>query len=185
MMPRRPRAWRGWLAVLLAALLGPAPAHAEDAGAPCAGPAYRAFDFWAGRWIVTDPDGERVGTNRVTIEEAGCVLVESWRSASGVTGRSFSFYDPARGKWRQLWVSPGSQIELEGDLLGAHMVLEGEIRYLRNGAVRRFRGTWAPLPGGGVHQTLEEADERGAWTPWFEGFYRAAPEPARDLDKRE
>jgi hypothetical protein len=153
----------------------------DNATAPCAGPAYRAFDFWIGDWAVFDPAGEPMGRNRIAAAQAGCALVESWRSERGLTGLSVSFYDPTRSKWRQLWISPGSHIELEGDLHGTHMVLEGEIRYLRDGTVRPFRGTWAPLPGGGVHQTLEEADERGEWTSWFEGIYQRA----RDLDKRE
>jgi hypothetical protein len=170
------------VATLAVTSLGAAEAETT---APCAGPAYRAFDFWLGTFEVSDPDGVPAGVNRITAEEQGCVVVERWRSVRGVTGRSFSFYDPKRGAWRQIWISPGSQIELEGNLHGTHMVLEGEIRYLRNGVVRPFRGTWAPLPDGNVHQTLEEGAEAGGWTPWFEGIYRRVTPPVDNLDNRE
>jgi hypothetical protein len=146
-----------------------------ESAAPCSGPAYRAFDFWVGAWRVYDAEGQHVGDNRIVIDQAGCLLIESWRSARGVTGRSFSFYDTERARWRQTWISPGSRIELEGNLVGAHMVLEGSIHYLRTGEVRGFRGTWAPLPDGGLRQYLEESSAEGTWVPWFEGFYRSAP----------
>jgi hypothetical protein len=152
--------------------------------APCSGPAYRAFDFWAGTWRVYNAAGAHAGDSRVAIAEEGCVLVERWRSTRGVTGLSLNFYDPEKSAWRQIWIGPASQIELEGNLLGAYMVLEGRIRYLRDGKIRPFRGTWAPLPDGGVRQTLEEGNEAGEWTPWFEGFYRRAPVESPNLDKR-
>jgi len=152
-----------------------APASVGASGAPCSGPAYRAFDFWIGTWEVVDADGRRVGDNRIVPDQEGCLLIESWRSANGVTGRSFSFYDAERSVWRQIWISPGSRIEIAGNLLGAHMVLEGKIHYLRTGEVRDFRGTWAPLPDGRVRQYLEESTRDGSWATWFEGFYRRVP----------
>lgn len=153
----------------------PAPPPAVESAAPCSGPAYHAFDFWVGAWRVYDAEGQHVGDNRIVVDQAGCLLIESWRSVRGVTGRSFSYYDAERARWRQTWISPGSRIELEGNLVGAHMVLEGSIHYLRTGEVRAFRGTWAPLPGGGLRQYLEESSAVGTWVPWFEGFYRSAP----------
>jgi len=176
MMPCRIRV----LVVGVVAMLGGL-AAAEDAP-PCSTAAYRSFDFWAGDWTVTDPDGEVVGTNRITVEEQGCVLVERWRSVRGSTGRSYSFYDPGRMLWRQIWVSPGSQIEIEGNLLGAYMMLEGQIRYLKDGSSYPFRGTWAPLPDGRVRQYFEESRKPGEWLPWFEGFYSRRAASPTDLD---
>ena len=115
MMPR--------LLVVLACFLCPATALAADESAPCSAPEFRAFDFWAGNWRVTDADGTHVGDNTITSEETGCVLVERWRSARGGTGQSLNFFDPARGKWRQLWISPGSRIEIEGGVVGDYMIL--------------------------------------------------------------
>jgi len=176
-MPRR----IGVLVVALLAMCDALVAGAEQP-APCSDPAYRAFDFWVGDWEVLDSDGTRVGTNRITIEEAGCVLVERWLSAKGSTGRSFSFFDPGRMVWRQIWISPGSHIELEGNLLGAYMMLEGHIRYLKDGTTYPLRGTWAPLPDGRVRQYFEESPRPGEWVSWFEGFYSRRAASVPDLD---
>ena len=109
-------------------------------------------------------------------------MVERWRSVRGSTGRSLSFYDPGRMRWRQIWISPGSQIEIEGNLLGAYMMLEGQIRYLKDGTSYPFRGTWAPLPDGRVRQYFEESRRPGEWLPWFEGFYSRHTTSPGDLD---
>lgn len=145
------------------------PAMAQNA--PCQGEIYRAFDFWLGSWTVADAAGNTVGTNTISVGEAGCVLQESWRSTADNTGRSLNFYDPVRDVWRQVWVSGGSIIDIEGgiDAAGA-MVLTGSITYTGNATRQDFRGMWTPLDDGRVRQFFEQATGDG-WTPWFEGFY--------------
>jgi len=162
-----PRAVVVWVALLVWATN----TWAEDAEPPCANGAHRDFDFWAGEWRVDDIDGNHVGNNTITIEEAGCVLVEHWRSVGGISGQSLNFYDPLDAKWRQVWVNPGSIIELSGGRVGGYMVLEGTITYLRTGERFPLRGTWAPLPDGRVRQLFEESRAAGTWSEWFEGFY--------------
>jgi hypothetical protein len=144
---------------------------AEPAAPPCSAPAFRSFDFWAGEWRVEDATGTHVGDNTITIEESGCVLVEHWRGTRGATGQSMNFFDPLRGKWRQIWISPGSQIELAGEQVGDYLVLEGTITYLGSGEHYPFRGSWRALPDGRVRQFFEEARTEGTWKTWFEGFY--------------
>src|SRR5207248_4997217 len=46
---------------------------------PCATPEYRQSDFWVGNWEVRSPEGEVVGTNDVTLEQEGCLVVEHWK----------------------------------------------------------------------------------------------------------
>ncbi|HET7704523.1 MAG TPA: hypothetical protein VFM36_00410, partial [Thermoanaerobaculia bacterium] len=46
--------------------------------APCDRPEHRQFDFWAGEWTVTTPDGKTAGTNRITKIAGGCALLEEW-----------------------------------------------------------------------------------------------------------
>ncbi len=163
MMPR--------LLVVLACVLCTVTAFAADEIPPCSAPEFRAFDFWVGDWRVTDADGNYVGDNTIASEEAGCVLVEHWRSARGGTGQSLNFFDPARAKWRQLWISPGSRIEIEGGVVGDYMILEGTIWYLASGESYPFRGSWRVLPDRRVRQFFEESRESGVWKEWFEGFY--------------
>ena len=162
-----------WIPFGIAVLIGIAhPVAAQNA--PCEGAAFRAFDFWLGEWTVANAAGTLVGQNSITSGEGGCVLEESWRSASGGTGRSLNFYDPVRGIWRQLWVSAGSIIDIQGgiDATGS-MALEGSITYTGNTSRQAFRGRWTPLPDGRVRQFFEQRPESGGeWTPWFEGFYR-------------
>ncbi|MCB2113339.1 MAG: hypothetical protein KDD85_07295 [Parvularculaceae bacterium] len=168
-------------------LLAASAANAQEAGAngakpaPCSDPVFRQFDFWVGEWDVFLPDGKRAGSNSIGKEEYGCLLVERWKNAQGVTGQSYNFVDLETGKWRQVWVSAGSTIDYEGGLddSGA-MVLEGTIGYGAgkpgNGA--RFRGTWTPNADGSVTQRFEQYDAgENEWTDWFTGIYRRKAKP--------
>ncbi len=88
--------------ICAAAAFAIAPAVAQDAQPACTDDIYRAFDFWLGEWDVALPNGDRAGVNSITAEENGCLVLERWRSASGGTGQSYNFYDPAAAQWRQL-----------------------------------------------------------------------------------
>ncbi|MEQ8556965.1 MAG: hypothetical protein RIB03_01510 [Henriciella sp.] len=140
---------------------------------PCDSPPYHAFDFWLGEWTVTDPAEELAGTNSITKEEDGCLIVERWSGASGSTGQSYNYYDPGDGKWHQLWVSPGAVIDYKGGInQRGHMMLEGEIKY-RGGDTHPFRGSWVPNEDGSVTQHFEQFNaESEEWDDWFIGTYR-------------
>ena len=142
----------------------------------CEAPQYRQFDFWLGDFEVLDADGRRAGHNHIESTQAGCLIVERWQGAEGGTGQSYNFYDPGRKRWRQLWVSTGAVIEIEGGLTAepdgrSSMLLNGEIRYRRDGRVAPFRGRWTPMDKGIVRQFFEEQQADGNWAAWFEGFY--------------
>lgn len=154
----------------------PAPAVANPGSAPaagpCAGPQFRQFDFWIGHWTVRRPDGLPAGTNLITSEEGGCAIVEHWASANGGTGQSLNFFDPASGRWRQVWVGLGLLLTMEGGLTDGAMVLEGPLQYLDPGRVTRLRGVWTALPDGRVRQQFHESDDGGTtWKLWFDGYY--------------
>lgn len=150
-----------------------APAAAQSADSSCAEEVYRAFDFWLGEWEVFDKAGEKAGDNSIIAEESGCLLVERWTGAQGGTGQSYNYYDPAREKWRQVWISAGFVIDYEGGPgEKGEMILEGTIAY-RDGRTAPFRGTWTALANGDVRQFFEQYDaEAGAWREWFTGVYR-------------
>ena len=149
----------------------PSAGIASAPGAACVAAPYRGFDFWVGAWEVTDAEGRVVGHNRISLEQEGCLLVERWQSTQNTTGMSMNFYQPLTRQWRQVWVSPGMEIDITGGLMDTSMVLEGTIVYLADGRSRGFRGTWTPLSDGRVRQFFEEAGEDGEWQTWFEGFY--------------
>jgi hypothetical protein len=63
-----------------------------------------ALTFWVGEWDCTWSDGH--GTNRVTIEYDGHVVVERFESLTPDRFTGFSVSVPNRdgGRWRQTWV---------------------------------------------------------------------------------
>ena len=162
---------------LVAACLAGVGVHAEGAAtaaspAPCAAPEHRQFDFWLGNWKVADRDGKPEGTNDVTLEFGGCVLVEHWKGARGMTGSSFNAYDATRKVWHQTWVDDrGTLLLLEGGIAGGKMVLEGPGRGAKGEAVLN-RISWERLPDGRVLQLWTVSSDGGAtWATSFEGYY--------------
>jgi hypothetical protein len=145
------------------------PASGQSPG--CVAPEHRGFDFWLGQWEVLLADGTVAGHNEIVAEQGGCVLIERWTGAQGGTGVSQNFYDVGSGQWRQLWISPGTQIDIRGAAGPGEMVLEGTISYVQPGKTFPFRGRWTLLEDGRVRQFFEEAREPGVWKEWFEGFY--------------
>jgi len=144
---------------------------------PCAEPVFDDFDFWVGEWDVYGANGTLAGTNAITKEEYGCLLVERWKDTNGVTGQSYNFVDLVTGKWRQVWVSGGATIDYSGGLndQGA-MALEGVIGYpggAAAGSGAKFRGTWTPNADGTVTQHFQQYDPlKDEWTDWFLGTYK-------------
>jgi len=159
------------VALLLSATL---PGHAKSKppfDCSASGP-HRAFDFWLGKWSVSDSSGKIQGQNEIRAIQNGCALEEQWVSASGGTGQSINYYHPGRNEWHQLWNDGGASIiDIRGSLREGVMRLEGTIYYLDKGVEKDFRGSWTPLQDGRVRQFFEERDENGEWQVWFEGFY--------------
>jgi len=81
-------------------------------GAPCTSPESRQFDFWIGRWTVTER-GQPAGLSDITVAPGGCAIFEHFRSAG--VGRSISFHDPVSGRWYQTYVDDaGNRLLLGG-----------------------------------------------------------------------
>jgi hypothetical protein len=158
----------------VAGRLQPAAARqAHQQNPPCEDDArFREFDFWIGHWAVDNAQGQRAGTNLIEKQENGCLLLEKWTGGGGGTGTSMNYFDTAKGKWVQVWVSSaGYSIHIEGGLEDGNMVLTGHLIGLKGKAIP-FRGTWTPLPDGRVRQFFEQSSDGGAtWTPWFDGYY--------------
>ena len=154
------------LALVLA--LASATALAQSPVPPCTAPEHRQFDFWIGEWAVRNPAGRVVGTNTITVLHKGCVLMESWSGAGGVTGSSFNLYDASRKQWHQTWVdSSGSLLELDGTFADGAMVLSSAAS-----DSPRNRITWRVLPDGRVRQLWETSADNGVtWKTSFDGYY--------------
>ncbi len=141
-------------------------AEPQDSPAGCDTEQHRQFDFWVGDWVVYNPDGTTAGSNTIAKVLGGCALHESWKSATGGAGNSYTFYDAARDRWHQTWIDArGGALYLDGEWTGSAMVLfDGTNRI-----------TWTPLDGGGVRQHWEVTPDEGAtWSTAFDGEYIAA-----------
>ena len=164
------------ISVVLAVL--PIMAAAQGTGdaqtPPCeADERFSEFDFWVGDWDVHDAQGNLAGSNSISREQSGCVLVESWNGSQGSTGMSINYLDKTNGEWVQIWhAASGYQIDIRGGLTEDGMLLTGTIHYINNGTTASFRGLWSELPDGRVRQFFEQSNDGGeTWNPWFEGFY--------------
>lgn len=156
---------------LLLAATGPA------AGADCADPRARHFDFWIGNWEVVNANGTVAGRNRIEPILDGCALQEHWTGTSGSAGTSLNFFDTGRGKWRQFWVwREGTTLELEGGLVNGAMVLEGDS--VEDGKPLRNRITWTRRSAGKVNQLWEISEDNGkTWQSIFDGMYYPEKSP--------
>lgn len=146
---------------------------ATAADVPCNDPAYHQFDFWVGNWEVQNPEGEVVGSNRVTRILDGCAIVEHWQGAKGPPGQSVNMYDARRHVWHQTWVSEsGYMLLLEGGLKDSAMVLQGK-RPARGGKGEILdRITWTPNADGTVRQFWQVSKDGGKnWDAAFDGLY--------------
>ena len=135
--------------------------------------AFAAFDFWVGDWVVHGPGGAPAGTNSISKEERGCVLLEHWENTAGGTGQSINYVDMISGEWVQVWnAEGGSQINIRGGMTDDGMLLTGTLHTIGNDTTIPFRALWTLLPDGRVRQFFEQSTDGGeTWTTWFEGFY--------------
>jgi hypothetical protein len=154
-----------------AACLGAAASSTAFAAGPCEQPEYRAFDFWLGQWQVKKPDGQVVGTNRITREYNGCVVHEHYSTPRGYSGESLNTYDESRKVWHQTWVDAvGTLLLLEGGPRDGRMVLEGQT-ITPDRQVVRHRITWTPNADGTVRQLWESTGGDGNTNVVFDGIY--------------
>lgn len=151
-----------------------AAAASAQAPAPCTGPEFRQFDFWAGDWDAYDmADTTRlVARALVTSTLDGCVLHESYRQHDGLAGESYSLWDASRGVWHQSWVTNrGGLILLDGAIQGDRMVLSGPEK-LPDGTPSTIRGVWW-VDGRDVRQKADRSIDGGkTWTPVFDMIFR-------------
>ena len=157
-----------------------APAAAQN-GQGCKTPQHRQFDFWVGTWDVS-PTGQDTVVARSLIENiyGGCVIRENWTPISGNPGGSMNTYDPADGRWHQVWMDSGNaRVSFEGYFAEGKMILTGDWRGAQGaGKDGLVRMTYSQLEGGAVRQLGQISTDKGAtWKPYFDFTYRPVPLP--------
>jgi hypothetical protein len=136
---------------------------------------FRQFDFWLGRWKVTNPQGKEVGTSEIVRVSDGCAIREQWNGTSHLSGMSINYYDVADHEWHQDWVGgDGLILHLHGGLKDGTMVLSGNTKSAKGTTIHRV--TWTPLPDGKVKQEwVQSVDNGGNWQIAFVGIYEKQP----------
>ncbi len=161
----------GCVLALVSLVAGPTWAE-EPSERPCAAAEYRQFDFWAGDWSVTTPDGKKAGDNRIEMILDGCALMENWTGDSGMRGHSFNIYSQRSGQWHQTWVDTnGTLLQLDGGIKDGKMVLTGS-NPGPNGKPVHHEISWKILDDGRVLQHWRISKDGGAtWSDAFVGYY--------------
>ena len=134
---------------------------------------YRQFDFWVGNWDVFGRNGQKVGTNVVTLSQKGMLITENWTNNQGQTGTSMNFFDPALKKWNQIWVDPGGNvIRYVGGWINGAMAFSG-VSVSQAGQQKQARMTFTPNADGTVRQFIQHSTDSGkTWTVYFDGTYK-------------
>lgn len=168
-MMRRALVVAATLMLAPAALAQPAPADA------CKDASHHAFDFWIGRWTVTETKtGKPAGQSLIEGLYNGCVLRENW-SEPGYTGGSLNTYDPVSGKWRQTWTDAANTWrEYVGGVEGGKMVLVARRPTKADPAkVVMERMIFTPNADGSVRQYSDQSLDGGTtWTERYDYTYR-------------
>ncbi len=145
---------------------------ADEKPRGCSAAEAHQFDFWIGRWAVSE-NGKPAGTNSIERILDGCALLENWTGAQGGTGKSLNLYDRGDGMWHQTWIDGrGGALFLAGRFENGAMRLEGARPAEDKQPASRHRITWTPLPGGKVRQLWESSPSgREEWAVQFDGLY--------------
>ena len=140
----------------------------------CVAPEFRQFDFWLGRWKVTNPKGVQVGTSEITRVSEGCAVRERWISARGQEGTSLNYYDQSNHQWHQDWVgADGTILHLHGGLKDGAMVLTDEEPGAKSSVISQI--SYTPLPDKKVKQEWKLSKDQGkTWQTSFLGTYEKA-----------
>ena len=144
--------------------------------AACAAPEYHQFDFWIGRWDVTEAKtGQSAGRSLVESLYGGCVLRENW-SETGWQGGSLNTYSRATGQWRQTWMDQsGALRDFNGGLKDGAMVLVAHGQ-TQGGKPVLVRMTFTPSASGEVRQYSDySVDDGTTWKERYDYIYRRDP----------
>lgn len=148
-------------------------------GRPCATPSHREFDFWLGDWNINPrPDGQVGGTNSITSELDGCLVLEDYVSGFGIQGASLNAFDAETGLWNQTWAfqfpgAPIGRLRTSGGFVDGTMVLEGTRDASFRGTPLEFDDTWTwtPTADGEVIQTGRTDASPPPFDQWFSSSF--------------
>jgi hypothetical protein len=172
------------LVALLLQSAAPAAPSAKTGPAGCDTPESRQWDFWVGSWEVRPSGADQIiAYSLIEKKYTGCAIRENWMPVGKELnggGGSLSLYDPARKRWRQVWIdSTGTRVDLDGGFSDGVMTIVGEwANFVAPGKSARVAMRYQLQPDGEVRQWAEASSDGGkTWVPAFDFLYRRAPLP--------
>lgn len=139
----------------------------------CCSANHKAFDFWEGKWEVTNSNGSKAGTNTIKKIQGNCILQENWLGESGPTGTSLNFYNLKTKQWEQLWIdNSGTHLKLKGNRVGNRMILSSDEFTHTEGKTYTNRITWTLNKDGTVRQLWEILERDKVVSIAFDGLYK-------------
>jgi len=133
-------------------------------------PAGNELDFWVGKWKVY-VGSELAGTDKVTKSLNGFAITEEWHGVGGDEGTSLFYYMPAKKQWKQVWVTGIGAYKEKVSSPFENGIRFAGIAYGPKGRQISDRTTLTPLPGGRVHQVIEQAPDGNNWKIGFDAIY--------------
>jgi hypothetical protein len=132
-------------------------AVAQKAATP--DPRAAQFDFWIGNWELTSNDQD-AGTNTITREFDGAVIMERFRGTAGLNGMSVSVFNQNTGKWHQTWVdNQGGYLDFTGGFADGKMILSR--RASKDGTEFMQRMVWSNITDKSFDWSWERSDDKG------------------------
>ncbi len=152
----------------------PPPANQPPPNYGCPGAEYQQFKFWVGEWTVTTTkDGKPAGESKIELLDAGCVIFENWKGASGGAGHSLNVYDQADGKWHQTWIdATGDQVHYIGGWQNGKMEFRADDISTPQKQKVVLTMTFEPRADGTVRQSGTQSTDGGkTFQPAFDFIY--------------
>jgi len=150
------------------------PANQPPPNHGCPGNEPDQFNFWLGEWnVTTTQGGKQAGESKIEALDAGCVILENWKSASGGSGHSLNVYDLADGKWHQTWIdSTGDQVHYIGTWTNGKMEFRAADIATPQKQPVVLTMTFEPRPDGTVRQSGTLSTDGGkTFQPSFDLIY--------------
>jgi ketosteroid isomerase-like protein len=145
--------------------------------AACKDADFSRMNFWIGNWTAVAPGGTEAGADRIEAVAGGCAVQEHWDGLYLVdmknhVARGTHWYDPARKRWRHVWIDDtgAPPLELASVASSGPGIVYAPVR--EPDPSKKTRMTIRPLDDGRVEQFGEiSADGGKSWKETFRLFY--------------
>jgi hypothetical protein len=151
-------------------------AHAQAPVYGCDTPESHQLDFWVGEWELTyaSAKGEPAKSrNRITKTLDGCAVLEEFNGAPGtkLDGRSFSTFDRATKRWKQVWVdNTASYLDFEATTVDGNMAFARSVA--KDGKTTYQRMVFRDVKADGLKWLWQQSTDGSTWNTQWEIDYK-------------